>query len=350
MRWSIRLLTALVVFASVTANAQTSEGRDLFARPDKGNCAACHQVPTGAGPAVRANLGPRLDADRLKGWDKARVRTVIEDPTLSNPETAMPPYARHRILEPREIDGIVEYLLALPSAPPGEPATGSTEANAEVREQAPQESRAPGSAEAIEAGRKIWTRKFGKGRSLAGCFPNGGRRIATAYPQYDARMKRVVTLETAINQCLKAHGQPLLDAGDPGTMGAVLAYLRSLSAGQKIAMRVAAPQAGERLEEGRRLYYTRMGQQNYACASCHVRYAGRYLGNVALPEAAASAVHWPYFRDGRAESLQMRMRACLERMGAAPFPPGSDELAHIEFYLAYLANGTPLQPNAWRPQ
>jgi hypothetical protein len=48
-------------------------------------------------------------------------------------------------------------------------------------------------------------------------------------------------------------------------------------------------------------------------------------------------------------TLQMRVRECLDRMGAAPFPAGSDELAHLEFFLAYLSNGLPIRANAWRP-
>jgi sulfur-oxidizing protein SoxA len=208
---------------------------------------------------------------------------------------------------------------------------------------------APGAAEAVEAGRRIWTQKFAKGRSLAGCFPNGGRRVAAGYPQYDQRLKRVVTLETAINQCLKTHGQPLLDAGDPGTMGVVIAYLRSLSEGQKIAVRVSTPQAEQRFEEGRRFYFTRMGQQNYACGSCHVQHAGRFFGDTAIPAATGAAAQWPYLRQGRPETLQMRMRDCLERMGAAPFPAGSDELAHLEYFLSFLSNGLAIRPNSWRP-
>ena len=105
-------------------------------------------------------------------------------------------------------------------------------------------------------------------------------------------------------------------------MGVVIAYLRSLADGQKVAVRVATPQAEQRFEEGRRYYFTRMGQQNYACASCHVQHAGAYFGDTAIPAAIGAAVQWPHLRDGNPETLQMRIRECLERMGAAPFPAG----------------------------
>jgi sulfur-oxidizing protein SoxA len=133
-------------------------------------------------------------------------------------------------------------------------------------------------------------------------------------------------------------------------MGAILAYVRSLSEGQKIAVRAASPVAEERFEQGRRLYFTRMGQQNYACASCHVQNAGRFFGDTALPAAPGSAARWPFVREGRAITLQSQVRECLDRMGAAAFPAGSDELAQLDYFLTVLSQGHAIRPNAWRPR
>jgi sulfur-oxidizing protein SoxA len=233
----------------------------------------------------------------------------------------------------------------VPQLAPGDYALGSAAIDAELRAEVSQRKGA--AAPLLETGERIWKRKFADNRSLGACFPNGGRRIAAHYPQYDPRLKRVVTLEMAINQCLKVHQEPLLETADPATMGAVTAYVRSLSEGLKVAVRV--PAAGERsFEQGRRLYFTRMGQRNYACASCHVQNAGKYYGDAALSPAIGQATHWPLVRDGRAVTLQAQMRECLERMGAAAFSAGSDELNDLEYFLTYLSNGLALSPNAWR--
>jgi sulfur-oxidizing protein SoxA len=53
-------------------------------------------------------------------------------------------------------------------------------------------------------------------------------------------------------------------------------------------------------------------------------------------------------RDGKAVTLQARIRECLELMGAAPFPAGSEELNDLEYFLTYLSNGLPLKANPWR--
>lgn len=108
------LLGIAVAAAAIPCAAQVEAGRALFADPRKGNCLACHQVPEGAGPASRADVGPRLDGARLKGWDAPRLRALLDDPLRVDPDTVKPPYGKHRILEPMEIDRIVEYLRALP--------------------------------------------------------------------------------------------------------------------------------------------------------------------------------------------------------------------------------------------
>lgn len=233
----------------------------------------------------------------------------------------------------------------LPDVAPAEFTQGAAAFDAQLRDQV--RDNAGAATAVVEEGKKLWNRKFKDGRTLSGCFPNGGRRVAATYPQYEPRLKRIVTLEMAVNQCLKSHNEALYEPTDPATMGAVIAYLRSIADGQKGAVRV--PQGGEaRFEQGRRLYFSRLGQRNYACASCHVQGAGKRYAETPLSPPVGQATHWPVIRDGKAVTLQARMRECLEIMGAAPFPAGSEELNDLEYFLTYLSNGMPLKANPWR--
>ena len=110
------LLTGALVLAAVlpVAAQRPLTGLELFVQEDKGNCIACHQVPAGAGPATRADVGPALDGARMRALGKPALRDLLVDPAKANPATLMPPYGRHRILEPEEIDKLVEFLNALP--------------------------------------------------------------------------------------------------------------------------------------------------------------------------------------------------------------------------------------------
>ena len=104
---------ALFAWAAFPACPQDA-GRELFTRVDKGHCIACHQLPAGAGPATRSDLGPALAGERMRALGKAQVRAIISDPTRANPATVMPPYGRHRILDEREIGVLTDFLHALP--------------------------------------------------------------------------------------------------------------------------------------------------------------------------------------------------------------------------------------------
>jgi sulfur-oxidizing protein SoxA len=252
----------------------------------------------------------------------------------------------HAAPEAARAEIVSKLRSTLPQLKPAEYALGGAAVDAELR--AKVEANAAAGQPILAEGKRLWIRKFRNGRSLAGCFPNGGRRVAATYPQFDARVKRVVTLEMAINQCLKSHNEPLYDPADPATMGAVVAYARSLAAGAKLAVRVP-PQAEPLFEDGRRLHASRLGQGNFACASCHVQGAGKRFGDEALSPAVGQGLAFPVIRKGSAVTLHARMRECLELMGAAPFPAGSDELNNLEYYLAYLGNGLPITPNGWRP-
>ena len=134
----------------------------------------------------------------------------------------------------------------------------------------------------------------------------------------------------------------------PRTYTAIVAYVRSLSNGEKVSVRVPAA-AQDRYEQGKRLYFTRLGQRNFACASCHIKGAGRFYGDALLSTAAGQAARSPFIREGAAVTLQARMRECLALMGAAPFPAGSEELNAIEYFLTYLSNGVVIKANAPRP-
>ncbi len=108
------LLAALAAVVALPALGQDREALDLFVRPDKGHCIACHQLPAGVGPETRSDLGPRLEGSRMRELGRDALKDLIDDPMRRSGESVMPPYGRHRILDPREIQRLGEFLHALP--------------------------------------------------------------------------------------------------------------------------------------------------------------------------------------------------------------------------------------------
>ena len=209
---------------------------------------------------------------------------------------------------------------------------------------------ATNSADILAIGKKYWERKFKDGKSLANCFPGGGKRVAATYPQFDAKAKVVVTLDKAINRCLQLHMEAEIDLNNALVFGPLSAYARSLSDGQRLAIRVSSPAAKEKYDSGKAFFTRRIGQQNYACASCHVLQVGKIFGvaeggsanakPTALSPAIGQATSWPRLEPGGSvRTLQRQYQNCMRKAGAEPFELGSEELNDLEYFHTFLSNG-----------
>jgi sulfur-oxidizing protein SoxA len=159
----------------------------------------------------------------------------------------------------------------------------------------------------------------------------------------------VVTFEMALNDCRSRNGEKEYAYGDRATMGVLTAHARSLSDGMRMNVRVRGAGALAKYEQGKRFYFTRIGQYNFACSSCHLGNAGRILRTEIISPTVGQATHWPVFRAGdNLNTLHIRLRRCMEQMRASPFPAGSEELNNLEYFLAYLSNGLPLRAAVYR--
>jgi sulfur-oxidizing protein SoxA len=194
-------------------------------------------------------------------------------------------------------------------------------------------------ASALERGKRSWERKFANGRSLTACFPNGGKRVAATYPQVDPRGGHVVTFESAINRCLKQNSQRELDFESDRAAAELLLYARSLADGVPTTVRVAGKPALAQYEAGKRLFYTRLGSRNQACASCHVQLVGEVLLDQPLTAALGQSTRWPRLRSsGGFVTLQQQYQLCMRRSGSEPPPIGSPALNSLEYFHTALSN------------
>jgi sulfur-oxidizing protein SoxA len=96
-------------------------------------------------------------------------------------------------------------------------------------------------------------------------------------------------------------------------------------------------------ERGRDLYMTRSGQMNLACTHCHDRNWGRQLLGETISQGHGNA--YPAYRLGwqSAGSLARRIRACYFGLRAEMPGYGAQELLDLELYLAWRANGLPVE-------
>ncbi len=92
------------------------EGWCLAIDERKGNCIACHTFNISPWPEnmpFAGNLAPPMVAMKARFPDSKVLRQTIEDASLTNRHTSMPPFLTHRILTASEIDKLMALLGTL---------------------------------------------------------------------------------------------------------------------------------------------------------------------------------------------------------------------------------------------
>jgi sulfur-oxidizing protein SoxA len=204
----------------------------------------------------------------------------------------------------------------------------------------------------VRDGEAAWSRPAGAAKvSCASCHGDARasmRGVAARYPAFDAVAGRPLDLGGRINACRVRHQQAPALGRESDELLALEAWVGFQSRGLAIA-----PPADVRLDawraRGERLYRTRMGQLDFACAECHDAHVGGKLAGSTIPPALPTG--YPIYRlewQGMG-SFQRRLRGCVAGVRAEPFPPDSDEAIALEAYLVGRAAGLPVETPAVRP-
>jgi sulfur-oxidizing protein SoxA len=204
----------------------------------------------------------------------------------------------------------------------------------------------------VRDGEAAWSRPAGTaGVSCASCHADARasmRGVAARYPAFDAVARRPLDLGGRINACRVRHQQAPALARESDELLALEAFVGFQSRGLPIA-----PPADARLDSwrarGERLYRTRIGQLDFACAQCHDAHVGGKLAGSTIPPALPTG--YPIYRlewQGMG-SFERRLRGCVAGVRAEPFAPDSDEATALESYLVQRAAGLPVETPGVRP-
>jgi L-cysteine S-thiosulfotransferase len=243
-------------------------------------------------------------------------------------------------------------LAALVSSGWGaEKRTGYLDASQETRAMQDDDAANPGFLW-VQQGEALWSQlPGGGGRSCADCHGAAAvamRGVAARYPVFDARLGRPVTLGQRIEQCrVERQSQAPLPPDSDALLG-LAAYVGLQSRGMPMQVAVDGP-ARPFLEAGEALFTTREGQFNLSCAQCHDGLAGQRLGGGVIPQGHPNG--YPEYRlewQGMG-SLERRIRNCQVGVRAEPFAADGLELAELELYLGWRANGLKVETPAVRP-
>ena len=111
-------ISAIMLSSSVLAQAAAAApkemtGKELAFDNRKGNCLACHGMPTVPDAESTGLYGPPLIAMSARFPDKAKLRAQIWDATAFNPSSTMIPFGKHQVLTEAEIDKVVDFIYGL---------------------------------------------------------------------------------------------------------------------------------------------------------------------------------------------------------------------------------------------
>jgi L-cysteine S-thiosulfotransferase len=107
------LAQATATPAAAAAPAKEMTGKEIAFDNRKGNCLACHAMPTVPDAVSAGMYGPPLIAMSARFPDKAKMRAQIWDATALNPASSMIPFGKHGVLTEAEIDKVTDFVYGL---------------------------------------------------------------------------------------------------------------------------------------------------------------------------------------------------------------------------------------------
>ncbi|HID48926.1 MAG TPA: sulfur oxidation c-type cytochrome SoxA [Chromatiales bacterium] len=217
--------------------------------------------------------------------------------------------------------------------------------------------------QALEIGEKLF-KKYQVGK----CFKNGGIGIKQNYPYFDAKTKKVRTLEKDIMACLKKNGVDVKKEKigfKKGKLAAISAYMAYTSRGKKQNVVISSdPASLAAYQKGKTFFYAKRGQLNFACADCHMASAGMLVRGNLLSPALGHTSHFPVWRRkwskkadakkgkhnplGGLGTIQRRYGGCNKQVRAKPFKAQGPEYDALEYFHTYMSNGIKLNGPAVR--
>ena len=158
---------------------------------------------------------------------------------------------------------------------------------------------------------------------------------------------KLQTMEDQINQCRTEQmgAEPWKWSGK--SMQSMVALIGVQSRGMPVNVKIDGD-AKPFWEQGKEIYYTRHGQLNMACASCHEDNYGNNIRADHLSQGQLNGFPTYRLKNAKLNSVHARLFGCIRDVRATPYKVGSDEFRALELYVSSRGNGLSVETPAVR--
>jgi sulfur-oxidizing protein SoxA len=193
----------------------------------------------------------------------------------------------------------------------------------------------------VEQAEDVWnTAEGSEGKSCADCHGASDEMagVRPVYPKWNEEAGEVRTMEMQINDCRENRMGAEKWKYTSNDMVNMTALMSSVSRGMPVDVATDGP-AQSTWETGKELYYTRFGQLELACASCHEASTGLMIRADHLSQGQINGFPVYRLKNTKLNAVHSRFKGCVRDTRAETFDPGSPEFVALELYVASRGKG-----------
>lgn len=189
----------------------------------------------------------------------------------------------------------------------------------------------------------LWQAADGsEGKSCASCHENveDFAGLRASLPRVENG--EIVTMEDLVNECRTDRMSADAWKWSGGQMTAMTSLIGLQSRGMPVNVAIDG-EAAAFWEQGKELYYTKVGQLQMACSNCHEDNYGVMIRADHLSQGQINGFPTYRLKNSKMNSSHGRFKGCMKNIRATPYKEGGPEFKALELYLASRGQGLSIE-------
>lgn len=203
----------------------------------------------------------------------------------------------------------------------------------------------------VDLGVELWQKVEGDaGKSCASCHNDAAKSmkgVRATMPKMHKELGKVRSLEHHINYCREKRMGAKPWKWESNQMLGMTAHVGLQSRGMPVNVKTDGKYKAV-WAQGKKMYYTRLGQLDMSCAGCHEENTGKMIRADHLSQGQINGFPLYRFKWSKMGSIHRRFSGCIKNIRGNPHKRGSDEFVALELYVASRGQGLSVETPAVR--